>query len=89
MEGKMKWIILWSFVCATFIVACDTLDKKLNGVVKEYYESGALKFERNFKDGKLNGVWKYYDLSGYLSTERNYKDDKLNGVVKEYYEWGF
>ena len=47
-EGKMKWIILWSFVCATVLVAqVDTYfkndivyekatGKKLNGVRKTY-----------------------------------------------------
>ncbi len=42
---------------------------KLNGVQKEYYESGEIKSERTYKDGKRNGVLKKYYKSGNLKEE--------------------
>lgn len=57
-------------------------------VRKEYYESGQLKLEANFKDGKQNGISKAYYESGQLEGEGNFKDGKAEGISKAYYESG-
>lgn len=59
-----------------------------DGIVREYYQSGKLKGEGNFKDGKLEGIVKEYYESGKLKTEWNFKNDKLEGISKRYYESG-
>ena len=57
-------------------------------VRKEYYPSGQLKLEANFKDGKLEGIPKVYYEVGLLKLEGNFKDGKLHGITKGYYENG-
>ena len=59
-----------------------------DGVHKEYYESGTLRAEGNFKDGQLNGIAKLYYESGALKGEINYKDGKPEGNEKRYDENG-
>ncbi len=56
-------------------------------VRKEYYPSGQLKLEANFKDDKLEGIKRYYE-GGKLKEEANIKDYKLEGIYKRYYESG-
>ncbi len=53
----------------------NSKDAKLEGIAKEYYESGLLKREGNFKDGKLHGIMRDY----YTSGEINYVDTYKNG----------
>lgn len=65
-----------------------TTGKIPNGVVKEYYESGKLKAENNYKDGKLVGTSKFYFESGQLREEMNYKNGKLDGRYRNYYTTG-
>ena len=70
---------------------CKTLaGEPVNGVVKDYdfYESGVLQSEIDFKEGKPNGIGKFYYESGALQAEANYKDGKENGLQKQYYESG-
>lgn len=52
--------------------------------VKVYYDDGALKAERNFKDGKLDGDYRTYYENGVLKEEGHYKEDKLEGILKRY-----
>lgn len=59
---------------------------KKEGVVKEYYKSGQLKNETNYKDGKREGLYKRYNESGQLEYEANYKADQRDGLEKDYYE---
>ena len=60
----------------------------VTGVVNQYYESGALEIEENYKDGKKEGIAKEYYENGKLKTESNWKNGKENGIHKEYYENG-
>ncbi len=46
-------------------------------VRKEYYESGQLQGEGNYKDGKQEGIAKYYHENGQLQAGANFK----NGVI--------
>lgn len=59
-----------------------------DGIVREYYKSGKLKGEGNFKDGKLEGTAKEYYESGKLKAEWNFKNGTLEGISKRYYESG-
>ncbi len=47
------------------------------GVPRDYYESGQLEGEYNFKDGKPEGVAKTYYENGQLQGEVNFK----NGIM--------
>ncbi len=57
-------------------------------VRKNYYSSGQLQEEANYKDGKQEGINKIYYESGRLQAEANYKDGKQEGIAKAYYESG-
>lgn len=59
-------------------------ERKLNGPVLMYYESGRLKAERTYKDAKLNGIYRMYYESGQLKVEGTYKDDKMDGAFRYY-----
>jgi len=56
-----------------------------DGIVKEYFESGAPLAEYNYKGGKLEGTSKGYYENGTLRGEWNYKNGKLDGKMKYYY----
>ena len=64
------------------------INGKIEGLVKFYYESGALESEANYKNGKQEGLEKWYYESGALKLEVNYKNDKEEGLEKVYYESG-
>lgn len=52
-------------------LSCSTHDgMEVNGIVKDYYESGALKREENRQDGWLVGTIKFYDSDGNLIPEQ-------------------
>ena len=57
-----------------------------DGIIKEYYESGKLKTEWNYKNGKLKGICKTYYESGELMFRYNYKDGERDGVTRSYYK---
>lgn len=59
-----------------------------DGVVKEYFDSGGLHYEWNYKDGRLEGLSKEFFLSGQLLEERLYKNNEREGVSKKYYKSG-
>lgn len=46
----------------------------MEGIANEYYESGQIQAEYNFKNGKLNGISKAYYENGkyqYIDTYKN------------------
>ena len=55
---------------------------------REYYKSGQLKVETNYKSGKRNGMSIYFYENGQLIAEVNYKNDKQDGITKIYWESG-
>ncbi|OGF47856.1 MAG: hypothetical protein A2452_12160 [Candidatus Firestonebacteria bacterium RIFOXYC2_FULL_39_67] len=59
-----------------------------DGIVKEYYESGELYIEWNYKNNKKDGLSKAYYKDGKVSGEWNYKNGESNGFSKSYYENG-
>ncbi|MGP8214003.1 MAG: toxin-antitoxin system YwqK family antitoxin [Bacteroidia bacterium] len=58
------------------------------GKVREYYNSGKLKFEKPYLEGMLNGLEKDYYENGNLKRETYYKNGNANGVEKDYYKNG-
>ncbi len=59
---------------------------EVNGIVKKYYESGALMSKTTYKDGKKNGKEKNYFRSSILEIETTYIDGKKNGIERSYNE---
>ena len=59
-----------------------------DGTVSEYYKSGELRFEFNYKNGKYEGISREYYNSGKLSAETNFKNGIRDGISKEFYESG-
>ncbi len=55
------------------------LDSLPNGVWKEFYVNGKLKWEKNFTNGILNGSVKEYSINGELEKSYRYE----NGIVKD------
>ena len=47
-----------------------------NGLHTEYYESGQIKGEGNYKDGKLDGKWTNWYENGEIEQEATFKDGK-------------
>jgi len=70
------------------IVETPYKDGKVEGIRREYYESGKLKDETPYLNGKLEGIEKRYYQNGKLLFEIPYKDDKQEGIEKRYYESG-
>ena len=66
----------------------QTIGKIPDGIVKEYYESGKIKAEWEYKNHSLDGVIRQYYESGGLSEESEYKNNRLDGVIRQYYESG-
>ena len=62
--------------------------KAFTGIIKSYYDNGALKEDIPYKDGKENGIGKVYYPNGNLKGEVNHKDGKEEGLSKLYYENG-
>lgn len=59
-----------------------------NGVFKDYYESGALKTEGQFKYGKRIGQWKSFHNNGQISRLYSYNEGKRNKTYRSYYKDG-
>lgn len=77
LEKNNKIITIWSYK-----------DGKSDGVCKNYYDNGILKFYGEFKNGLPNGILKEYNPNGTLILEENYLNGVLNGEKKEFYENG-
>ena len=60
-----------------------------DGIVKEYYKSGAVYKEFIYKNGKPEGQCKTYYANKKLNREDTYINGKINGLTKLYDEKGF
>lgn len=58
------------------------------GVVKEYYDKGAIKSETPFKAGKREGEFRSYYENGALKMSQLYANHKREGEGKKYYPNG-
>ncbi len=61
---------------------------KEDGIQKEWYENGQLKYERNFKEGKKDGIQKEWYENEQLFYEGNYKKGEFEGKQKMWDEDG-
>lgn len=57
-----------------------------NGTIREYYMSGALLAERQYKDGSLHGISKEYTELGKLKAQENYSDGLKDGYFTYYHD---
>lgn len=64
------------------------VNKKRNGVSKEFYDDGKLKMEITYEEGLRNGPSKLYYESGQLNMVINYKGEKKEGLTQVYYKNG-
>jgi len=55
---------------------------KKDGIHKEYYRSGELKYKSRYEDGKLNGETVEYDKSGKVIGRYIFKNDDIVKVLK-------
>lgn len=79
----MKRIILSVVIIVGFMCYANAEEEKeSDGIEREYYKSGALKVEWNFR----TSIYKEFYESGKLKGECNIKEGKLYGIYKEYYE---
>ena len=61
---------------------------KMEGIYKEYYESGKIFKEINFINDKENGQGKIYYEDGKILSIKNYKNGVVDGEYIEYYTDG-
>ena len=61
---------------------------KLDGVSKNWNDSGTLISIINYKNGLLNGSWKTFYSNGQLKNSAVYTNGKKNGLEVWYYENG-
>ena len=80
-NGQVKMESNWTF---------DPLDGeiKLNGKVTDWYESGELMVERNYKNGGLDGKTFIWFKNGQLKSQGSYKNNKRDGTSIWYYKNG-
>ena len=67
----------------------NRLEKKYsNDVIKEFYDTGKLKFQKYYKGGKKVGCWEKWYPNGQLKYKGSYKDGKKTGKWKLWDENG-
>jgi antitoxin component YwqK of YwqJK toxin-antitoxin module len=68
----------------------DLLNRLINqsDIIKDYYDSGALKSESTFRGGKRDGVTMAYYEDSKIKIEANFKEGKPHGRFREYYDNG-
>ena len=88
-ETKTKGKIYNASYAKKLIYDGEYLNGKKNGIGKEYYMNGSLKFEGEYLNGKKNGKGKEYDDKGELIFEGEFlNDEKKKGRIKEYNKYG-
>jgi uncharacterized protein len=55
---------------------------------KNYFSTGQLRSEGNYKKGKATGEWKLYNRYGVLTGLYQYKDNALHGKIVDYFPTG-
>ena len=59
-----------------------------DGIVRAYYQSGALMEETHYLNGMRDGMSTWYYETGIVKGKRTYKAGKLDGIIKWYYTTG-
>ena len=77
---------LFTFLCL-FLISSNSFSQsgKRDGIHKEFYEDGKLKYEYLVKDEKYNGFYERYDEHGDLEYREYYIDGTFDGTDRENY----
>ena len=69
---------------------CKTNGDKpqLHGFNQEFYSTGKLELEGNFKFGKKDKIWKGFYKNGKIRIQEEYVDDVVHGDYKKYDKTG-
>ena len=78
----------FSIIIILFVTHFSSAQSPPDGPYKNYYNSGELKVEGQFKNGKPDGNWKNYHENGQVSTLYSYEKGKRNMVFRSFYEDG-
>ncbi len=86
MSGKTVFL----FLCVMLLIPGEAYCQKApaDGVQTEYYESGKIRGESQYKDGELHGVTKLYYENGFLQEEAHYYKGQRHGITRKYYTNG-
>ena len=63
-------------------------DRKLDGLLTEWYKNEQIKYSRTYKNGRLEGLFKSWYENGKKAEEGFFKDEKLYGLLTQWYENG-
>src|SRR3989339_556527 len=59
-----------------------------DGIIRQYYDSGNIFMETNYKNNRQDGIIKLYYENGKLMSEGYIKENKSEGISKTYNEDG-
>ena len=59
-----------------------------DGIVRQYYDSGKLLAEAEYRDNKRDGLTRIYRENDDLWLELNFVKDRAHGITKEYHAGG-
>lgn len=79
-QVQSKYFIIPLFI---FLASCSETETR-----HEYYESGKIKVEQEYKNNVPNGVYKEYYEDGSLRRVQYFKDSLPNGKLIDYYPDG-
>ena len=82
----MKYIYI--IILFLFSIQFSLAQNKPDGPHQEFYDSGELKKEGQYKNNKRVGEWRQYHKNGQVSKEYSYTDGKYNDASISYYENG-
>lgn len=71
----IQYFLHLCFFISYFLTPSDIIEPKKsreNGITLDYYENGALKSSRTFKDGLLNGESTFYNEDGTILKKEIY-----------------
>ena len=85
MMSKVKF----GFTVILILVSISfSFSQEKNGSFQEFFETGELRQEGQYKNGKRFGEWKNYYKNGNISTVHTYSDGKKDRANLSYYENG-
>ncbi|WP_405573612.1 energy transducer TonB [Winogradskyella sp. Asnod2-B02-A] len=82
----MKYLLI--IILFLFSIQFSLAQDKPDGPHKEFYDSGELKKEGQYKNNKRIGEWKRYYKNGQVSRIYSYNDGKFNKEEISYFENG-
>lgn len=81
---------LWRYFDEKENLIAEEFYKKgvVNGISKDYFETGQLLQELQYRDGVKDGIWKQYYPNGKMKQQTTYVNGKLDGEFKMYADDG-